>query len=239
MIYTWASATNTGLVRDHNEDSVAPQDMGIEAGPFMVGVADGMGGHVGGEVASRLALEAALAAEGDVVERVRVANRAVGEAAAEDPSLQGMGTTLVLASFSDDVVEIGHVGDSRAYLLRSPDLMQITTDHSMVAEMVARGEITAEEARTHPYRSVITRALGLQPEVEIDRERRTLQSGDRVLICSDGLTNMVSADQIRDILLAETHPTDAVWSLVDAANEAGGIDNISVVVVSVNGDIED
>jgi len=238
MIYTWATATNTGLVRDHNEDSVAPQDMGIEAGPFMVGVADGMGGHAGGEVASRLALEAALAAEGTVVERVRAANRAVLDAATGDPALQGMGTTLVLASFVDDSVEIGHVGDSRAYLLRSPDLTQITTDHSWVAEKVASGEITAEEAKTHPYRSVITRALGLQPEVDIDRERRTLQSGDRVLICSDGLTNMVASDQIRDILLEQTHPIDAVWSLVDAANQAGGIDNISVVVVSVNGDIE-
>jgi len=239
MIYTWATATNTGLVRDHNEDAVAPQDMGIEAGPFMVGVADGMGGHVGGEVASRLALEAALAAEGDVVERVRIANRVVVDAAVEDPSLQGMGTTLVLASFADDVMEIGHVGDSRAYLLRPPDLTQITTDHSWIAEKVASGEITVEEARTHPYRSVITRALGLQPDVDVDRERRTLQSGDRVLICSDGLTNMVGADQIRDILLEQAHPIDAVWSLVDAANEAGGIDNISVVVVSVNGDIED
>ena len=238
MIYTWATATNTGLVRNQNEDSVAPQDMGIETGPFLVGVADGMGGHVGGEVASRLALEAALKHRGDVVDRVQAANMAVVDAAAEDPSLQGMGTTLVLGWFVDDAVNIGHVGDSRAYLLRSSDLMQITTDHSLVAEMVARGEISADEAETHPYRSVITRALGLQPEVEIDRERRTLLSGDRVLICSDGLTNMVEADRIRDILLEQSHPTDAVWSLVDAANEAGGIDNISVVVVSVNGDTE-
>ncbi len=238
MIYTWATATNTGLVRDHNEDSVAPQDMGIETGPFLVGVADGMGGHVGGEVASRLALEAALEHGGDVVDRVQAANRAVAEAAGNDPSLRGMGTTLVLGWFADDAVDIGHVGDSRAYLLRSSDLEQITTDHSLVTEMVARGEISAEEADTHPYRSVITRALGLQPEVEIDRERRTLQSGDRVLICSDGLTNMVDTGKIRDILLEQSHPTDAVWTLVDAANEAGGIDNISVVVVSVNGDTE-
>jgi protein phosphatase len=238
MIYTWATATNTGLVRDHNEDSVAPQDMGIEAGPFLVGVADGMGGHVAGEVASRLAIEAALEHGGDVVDRVQAANMAVIDTAAEDPSLRGMGTTLVLGWFADDAVEFGHVGDSRAYLLRSSNLEQITTDHNLVAEMVARGEISAGEAGTHPYRSVVTRALGLQPAVEIDRERRTLQSGDRVLICSDGLTNMVDGDTIRDILLEQSHPTDAVWTLIDAANEAGGIDNISVVVVSVNGDTE-
>lgn len=236
MIYTWATATNTGLVRNQNEDSVAPQDMGIETGPFLVGVADGMGGHVGGEVASRLALEAALAHRGDVVDRVQAANMAVVDAAAEDSSLQGMGTTLVLGWFEDDAVEIGHVGDSRAYLLRSSDLTQITTDHSLVAEMVARGEISADEAETHPYRNVVTRALGLQPHVQIDRERRTLLTGDRVLLCSDGLTNMVDTDKIRAILLEQSHPTDAVWTLVDAANEAGGIDNISVVVVSVNGD---
>ena len=236
MIYSWATATDIGLVRDHNEDSVAPRDMGIETAPFVVGVADGMGGHTGGEVASAIALQAALAADGDVVARVEIANRAVVDAAADDPALKGMGTTLTLGSFADDSVEIGHVGDSRAYLLRGRYLEQITTDHSLVSEMVARGDITTEEAAVHPYRSVITRAIGLQPEVEVDREYRALHMGDRVLICSDGLTGMVDVDTIRDILIAENHPTESVWALIEAANAAGGVDNISVVVIAVGSD---
>jgi len=236
MIYTWATATDTGLVRSNNEDSVAPRDMGIETAPFVVGVADGMGGHAHGEVASGIALETALGTDGGVVQRVMAANQAVVAAAAADPSKKGMGTTLTLGSFADDAVEFGHVGDSRAYLLRRDTIEQITTDHSLVTEMVARGDITLEEAKVHPYRSVITRAIGLQPKVEVDREWRDLRVGDRVLLCSDGLTGMVSIDDIRNILMAETHPTDAVWSLIEAANAAGGVDNISVVVVGVGGD---
>jgi len=236
MIYTWATATDIGLVRDHNEDSVAPRDMGIETAPFVVGVADGMGGHAGGEIASEVALNAALETDGDVVARVKNANRAVVTAAADDPGLQGMGTTLTLGSFADDAVQIGHVGDSRAYLLRGGSLEQITTDHSLVTEMVARGDITDEEAAVHPYRSVITRAIGLQPEVEVDSETRTLEVGDRILLCSDGLTRMVDVELIRNILMAESHPTESVWALVEAANAAGGVDNISVVVVGVGSD---
>ena len=232
MIYTWATATDTGLVRDQNEDSVAPRDMGVETGRFVVGVADGMGGHRHGEVASAIALDAALETDGDVKARVRAANRAVVEAGDDDPDLKGMGTTLTLAVFDGDGLEIGHVGDSRAYLLRDGDLEQLTTDHSLVAEMVARGDITADEASVHPYRSVITRAIGLQGEVEVDWFTRRIEAGDRVLLCSDGLTGMVPPDRIRDILEAEPHPTESVWSLIEAANEAGGVDNISVVVVS-------
>jgi protein phosphatase len=236
MIYTWATATDTGLVRDHNEDSVAPRDMGMETGPFVVGVADGMGGHRHGEVASAIALETALEAGGDVTSRVRAANRAVVEAGIEDPEMQGMGTTLTLAAFDGDAVEVGHVGDSRAYLLRDGRLEQLTTDHSLVAEMVARGDITADEAAVHPYRSVITRAIGLQAEVDVDRSSHRIEAGDRVLLCSDGLTGMVPEDLIRDILVAESHPNESVWSLIEAANEAGGVDNISVVVVAAGTD---
>ena len=239
MIFTWATATHTGRVRTNNEDSVGPRDMGVETGPFVAGVADGMGGHVGGEVASRLALRAALEADGDVVERLRAANLAVAEAAAADPGLRGMGTTLTLARFDGGTVEIGHVGDSRAYLLRDGNLRQITTDHSLVAEMVSRGEISPEEADAHPYRNVITRALGLEPEVRIDRERADLRHGDVVLVASDGLTGMVEDREIRDLLMEGEHPSDAVWTLVDAANAAGGVDNISVVVVEVGSDTGD
>ena len=234
MIFTWASASNNGLVRSHNEDSVAPRDMGIEMGSLVVGVADGMGGAVGGEVASSVALQAALGAAGSAADRVRAANRAVVEAADEDHTLRGMGTTLTLAVFSGDSVEVGHVGDSRAYLLRGGRLTQITTDHSLVAELVSRGEISPDEADHHPYRSVITRALGLQDDVKIDEQALDLDSGDVVLVCSDGLSGMVPADQMSDLLLAEDHPTQVVWSLVDAANTAGGVDNISVVVVRVD-----
>jgi protein phosphatase len=236
VIFTWASATDTGRVRPHNEDSVAPRDMGVETGPFVVGVADGMGGHVGGEVASRLALDAALASDGGIVERVRAANHAVAEAAEADPGLRGMGTTLTLARFDEDIVAIGHVGDSRAYLLRDGDLRQLTTDHSVVAEMVERGEISAAEAENHPYRNVITRALGLDEEVEIDHFEVRLRDGDVVMVASDGLTGMVDHGHIRDLLDSDEHPSEVVWTLVDAANAAGGVDNISVVVVSAEAD---
>ena len=236
MIYTWATATDTGLVRDQNEDSVAPRDMGMETGRFVVGVADGMGGHRHGEVASDIALEAALETDGDARQRVRAANRAVVEAGDDDPDLKGMGTTLTLAVFDGTDLEIGHVGDSRAYLLRGGELEQLTTDHSLVAEMVARGDITADEAAVHPYRSVITRAIGLQREVEIDRFHCRIEAGDRVLLCSDGLTGMVPAERILEIMVGEPNPTETVWSLIEAANEAGGVDTISVVVVAAGSD---
>jgi protein phosphatase len=236
VIFNWATATDIGRVRTHNEDSVAPRDMGVETGPLVVGVADGMGGHVGGEVASRVALEAAMESDGGVVDRVSAANRAVSEAARADAGLRGMGTTLTLARLEGDHLSIGHVGDSRAYLLRDGRLRQLTTDHSLVAEMVERGEISAEEAEIHPYRNVITRALGLDPEVDVDEAETTLHDGDILLLASDGLTGMVEHDRIREILEDEDQPPDAVWSLVDAANAAGGVDNISVVVVAVQSD---
>ena len=132
MTYAWASATNRGLVRDDNEDSVAPRDMGVEHGRFVAGVADGMGGHVGGEIASRLALDTVMDCDGDAAARIEAANHAVVGAVGADPSLYGMGTTLTIGIFDDDGVEIGHVGDSRAYLLRGPDLIQLTADHSLV-----------------------------------------------------------------------------------------------------------
>jgi protein phosphatase len=144
-----------------------------------------------------------------------------------------MGTTLTLARFDGDSLEIGHVGDSRALIMRNGELEQITTDHSLVAEMVSRGEITSDEAQIHPYRNVITRALGLQREVEVDREQRELEAGDIVLIASDGLTGMVEPDDIQDILLDGAHPSETVWTLIEAANAAGGMDNISVAVVGV------
>lgn len=239
MIYTWASASDVGRVRDNNEDSVAPQDMGVETGPFVIGVADGMGGHVGGEVASATALEAAMAANGDVIERAEVANRAVIARAADEPHLEGMGTTLTLAIVSDDSVELGHIGDSRAYILRGGQLAQLTTDHSLVAEMISSGELDPAEAQHHPYRNVITRAIGLAEKVAVDRVREDLRQGDRLLLCTDGLTNMVEPARIQELLEEKSHPTEAAWALIEAANAAGGFDNISTVVVHVTGDTAD
>lgn len=239
MIYTWASSSDIGRLRDHNEDAVAPRDMGVETGWFVIGVADGMGGHVGGEIASAIALETALEAEGNAVERVQAANRAVVAAAEADPALQGMGTTLTLGVIGDDAIEIGHIGDSRAYLLRRGELLQLTEDHSLIAEMIANGEIEPDEAAYHPYRSVITRAVGLGDDIEVDRVYRELARGDRLLLCTDGLTNMVADTAIQDLLTRQDHPSGAARALIEAANAAGGADNISAVVVHVTGDTED
>ena len=191
-----------------------------------------MGGHVGGEVASRLAIEAAVGATGDAVERVQAANDAVVGTALDKPRLAGMGTTMTLAIFSEGAVEIGHIGDSRAYLLRDGALAQLTRDHSLMADMIASGELTPEQAAVHPFRSVITRALGMESQVVVDRVPHDLLPGDRVLLCSDGLTTML-ADADIAALLGRGEAPAAAAALIDAANRAGGYDNISVVVVDL------
>jgi protein phosphatase len=234
MIYFWASSTDTGRIRDHNEDAVWPADMGAESDGFVAAVADGMGGHVGGEIASEVALQAAVDADGDAVARVRAANRAILRRVRSQPDLAGMGTTLTLGVFDPDgLLEIGHVGDSRAYLLRAGDLSQITRDHSLVAEMIDSGQLHPDDVSEHPYRSVITRALGLDDHVDVDHLHRDLHPGDRVLLCTDGLTAMLSDEHIAGILANAPEPHDAAASLVDAANQAGGIDNVTVVVIHV------
>lgn len=238
MTFLWAAATDPGRVRGHNEDALWPRPedgraaRGEAAGHFLAAVADGMGGHVAGEVASRLAVEAAVAADGDAVARVRAANEAVFATSLDRPRLAGMGTTLTLALFSEEGVEIGHIGDSRAYLCRRGELGQLTRDHSLVAEMVASGEIQPEEAAAHPFRSVITRALGMESGVAVDRVERDLQPGDRCLLCSDGLNTMLDHDEIA-ALLAEPDAPAAAAALIRAANRAGGLDNITVVLVDV------
>lgn len=235
MIYVWATATDNGRVRDHNEDAVWPSDMGAAADGFLTAVADGMGGHVGGEVASHVALEAAVDTPGDPSTRVQAANLAVVDRIREHPKLAGMGTTMTLGVFSaDGQLDIGHVGDSRAYVYRGGQLTQITTDHTLVAEMVASGRIGPDEVATHPYRNIITRALGLDHRVQVDTARHQLEGGDRVLLCSDGLTSMLSDRQIIELLDRAEEPPAAAASLIDAANRAGGIDNVSVVIVDVS-----
>ncbi|WKZ81929.1 MAG: protein phosphatase 2C domain-containing protein [Acidimicrobiia bacterium] len=231
--FRWATRTDTGLVRDQNEDAVFP-DPGTagEAEHLVAAVADGMGGHAGGEIASAAAIEAVATVSGPATIRVNAANLAVQEAAAQRPRLSGMGTTLTLAIFDGDgTVEVGHVGDSRAYLLHDGSLTRITADHSFVAEMMAAGRMTQAEAEAHPYRSVLTRAVGLEHTVEVDVFEHELAAGDRVLICSDGVTALLEDEEILRILTEHDDPEGAADALVAAANAAGGIDNVTVAVV--------
>ncbi len=236
MRYVWATATHVGQVRSGNEDSVHPPDGGAGPGPVLTLVADGMGGHVGGEVASRVAVEAAVAAEGSPEERVVAANRAVVARVLAEPALSGMGTTLTVAEIDEHgKLSIGHVGDSRAYLFRDGALTRITTDHSVVAELLEAGRITEEEVHTHPQRSLVTRALGMARWIDVDTFSEQLRPGDRVLLCSDGLTTMLSDDEVGAALRTCESAEEAAQALVDLANQAGGHDNITVVVVDAAG----
>ncbi len=234
MNYTIATASHVGRIRTNNEDMVYPAEDGSSQGPVIVAVADGMGGHAAGEVASALAIEGATGPEeGSAVARVQAANEAVLAAAVADPSLVGMGTTLTLAVFwPDGRLEIGHVGDSRAYLWRNERLTQLTIDHTFVRELIAQGRLAPEDAETHPRRHMLTRTIGMG-DVRADTLDIHLLPGDRVMLCSDGLTNMVEDDAIARILAHTPVPSDAVWSLVEAANTAGGHDNTTVAVVDI------
>lgn len=233
MKYIWATASHKGMVRDNNEDSVFPTSSGDSTDSVLAIVADGMGGHVAGEVASRIAINAAASSNVDPGDRVAAGNRAIREEVAREPSLEGMGTTMTLISIENDIATIGHVGDSRAYLLRDDALSQITEDHTVAAEYVAMGQLTADEAASHPQRHMLTRTLGLTRFVNVDQIDIVLMAGDRLLICSDGLTEMVDDGTI-EATLSNGSPDEVVWELVELANEAGGVDNITVVVVAVS-----
>ncbi len=224
------SATDVGRVREGNEDAVR-----VDERLHLFAVADGMGGHRAGEVASATALEAlraAVAAGRPISEAIEAANSAVFSKAHGDENLRGMGTTLTAAVVTDDnSIVIGHVGDSRAYLFHGDELEQITEDHSLVEELVREGRLTPEQAVVHPQRSIITRALGVDEEVQVDVYPLELDAGDRLLLCSDGLTTMVRPTDIARILRRERDPRRAAEMLVDAANAAGGEDNVSAVVL--------
>ena len=232
MKVTVGAATDIGQVREGNEDSYLLLDP-------LYAVADGMGGHRGGEVASSLALETVrklfTAGEGTLTEQVEHANRAVYERSRSDREVQGMGTTLTAALVQDGTVRLAHVGDSRAYLLRDGRLQRLTKDHTLVARMVEDGEITEAEAETHPHRSIVTRALGVEAAVQVDEGILELHDGDRLLLCSDGLTGMVGHDRLEAILREVSDPQEAADALVRAANEAGGIDNITAVLLDFAG----
>lgn len=232
-----AAATDVGRVREHNEDSYLVDDtLGL------VAVADGMGGHRAGEVASATALDAlrvAFGAGSTIEAAVAAANDIVYEQSVADQSLRGMGTTLTAGALGvDGSLSLGHVGDSRAYLVRDGKLERVTTDHSLVDELVRAGELTEEEAEQDPRRSMITRALGLEPGVVVDLESVMLRDGDRILLCSDGLTSMIREDRIQEILTTEPDIEVAARRLIDAANEAGGADNITVLLVDIEDDGE-
>lgn len=233
MRFTWAARSDTGRMRDHNEDSTLPEPGTSGSGDHLVAaVADGMGGAAGGEIASSTAIATVAAVTGEPVLRIESANLAVVEAAAQRPRLKGMGTTLTVAIFhSDGQLHMAHVGDSRAYLLRDGLLTQATTDHSFVGEMLAAGKLTTAEAEVHPYRSVLTRVVGLEPTIDIESLVIELVAGDRLLLCSDGVPVMIDDARIQEILATEGDPGMAADALIAAANAAGGADNISAVVV--------
>jgi len=229
-----AHKTDTGRQRQANEDSY------FAKAPLFA-VADGMGGAQAGEVASRIAAGAFeraprsedASAEGQLEEIAQQANRRIHRLAQEDSSRAGMGTTLTAAMLRDDEVALGHVGDSRAYLLRNGELRRLTKDHSLVEELRRQGRLTEEQAEEHPQRSIITRALGPEPNVNVDTMTFPARDGDVFLLCSDGLTTMVSDDQIRDILVNSRSLRSAVNRLVEAANRGGGRDNITAVAFRV------
>jgi protein phosphatase len=234
------AGTDVGRVRAGNEDS-------LFNGRTVFAVADGLGGHAGGEVASAAAVAPLAALDGrgfaDPAEAaealagaVRQANAAILDQAAGDPGLWGMGTTLTAAAVAGDHhLQLAHVGDSRAYLLRDGSLEQLTTDHTVVGELVRRGRLSPEQAAVHPERSILTRAVGLDPRVPVDTpDPLELAAGDQVLLCSDGLTETVPDAAIAELLSAPGDGDAACRSLIDAANAAGGPDNTTVVLVRVH-----
>jgi serine/threonine protein phosphatase PrpC len=225
-----AGRTDVGRQRSANEDSLVVR-------PPLFAVADGMGGAKAGEVASAVAVDAVEAAEessepteAQLASIVREANRRIYDLAVADESRRGMGTTLTLAKLVGDEVSLAHVGDSRAYRLRGGELKQLTRDHSLVAELERSGQITPEAAEHHPQRSIITRALGPEPDVEVDTYTLTGRDGDVFLICSDGLTSMISDEEVASILRSAGSLDEAAEELVRAANQSGGKDNITVIV---------
>lgn len=226
-----ASATDIGLVRDHNEDAYLARDP-------LYAVADGMGGHLGGEVASAIALETigdVVASDGieALADAVRRANRAVYERQVGDVEVAGMGTTLTAVALQGSRLYIAHVGDSRAYLLRDDSLQMLTQDHSLVGEMMREGRLTESQARVHPRRSTLTRALGIAGEIEVDTSEIAVRAGDRILLCTDGLTGMVEDPRLKEILKDDTGPRDACAALIAEANGSGGVDNITAVVIDL------
>lgn len=234
------SITNIGKKRKLNQDYVYSSEIAVGCLDNLFLVADGMGGHNAGDYASRVTVET-------IVERISAAeendpkvvfNQAIQEAntlvrtkAAQIPELEGMGTTVVAATCKDDVLFVANVGDSRLYVANEHEIRQITRDHSWVEEMVQRGGIGREEARNHPDKNIITRAVGAESTVKVDFFTVQLKEGDKILMCTDGLTNMLEDEEIRMILEGARDMVEQAEELVEAANERGGRDNISVILI--------
>ena len=234
------SATDIGQKRHMNQDFIFTSEEPVGNLPNLFVVADGMGGHNAGDFASRYGVSV-------LVETVRkdknfnpvkvmrnaieAANREVFSQSRNDPSMAGMGTTMVVCTVVGGYAYIANVGDSRLYLAGSDSMTQITQDHSLIAEMVRLGELTPEEGRNHPDKNIITRAVGTNEDVKIDFFDVKLETGDQILMCSDGLSNMVEDQRIFEILKGEDTEEDKAQVLVDEANANGGRDNIAVIVV--------
>src|SRR5215471_9142513 len=238
MELRFGMATDVGRLRAVNDDSI------LAVAPLFA-VADGMGGHAAGEVASQVALstveerfvDAETHTTESLVQAVQAANRAIHDRSVADLHLRGMGTTLtgvaVVERDGSERLAVVNVGDSRTYVVQDGILQQITRDHTYVEDLVAAGEITADEARFHPRRHIITRALGIDPDVQVDAWEAPAAAGDRYLVCSDGLFNEVDDGQIAAVLTGTEEPQYAADTLIELANAAGGRDNISVIVVDV------
>ena len=229
--------TDKGLVRKENEDAFCiERDLGLLA------IADGMGGHASGEVASKMAIEIlkeSLKKEGQLPpgglsSGVKLANRTIYEAAQSQSQLNGMGTTLTALQLGGNRLSIAHVGDSRAYLIRGGMIEQITDDHTIVSEQVARGMMTKEEAARSDMRNILSRALGIAPEVDVDVEELTVSEGDQLVLCSDGLSELISEDEILSEVQSTKRPDLACDELVNLANQRGGEDNVTVIVAHLH-----
>ena len=231
---SFGSRTDIGNVREQNEDSLIVQ-------PPLFVVADGMGGHAAGEVASEIAVNtisecAPRHADAEQLgSAVEQANRDIINAAIAGEGRQGMGTTCTAAVLEENRLVIAQVGDSRAYLLHSGQLIQITRDHSLMANMIEAGQITPEEARVHPNRSVITRALGNDPDTVADLYEINVEDGDRLLLCSDGLSSMLEDDEIQAVMNRIKEPQRCADTLVEGAIAAGGHDNVTVIIADAQG----
>ncbi len=244
----WGGCTDLGRTRPINEDGYYISDYSPECDAMYAVVADGMGGHQAGEVASTMAIhqirdavnqscfgDMTLADLKDMlVTAVKKANRFIYQKSVEDPACSGMGTTVTICLIYGSQALVAHVGDSRAYMLRGGQLHQITTDHSLVNELVKSGQITPEEAAHHPHRNVITRALGTDSGVEIDLYEFGVLPGDAVLLCSDGLNTMLSDSELVHILTEKqgSSPNELAENMVLMANEKGGFDNITAVLLT-------
>ena len=233
------SITDIGMRRSMNQDAMFTSEIPVGNLPNLFLVADGMGGHNAGEYASSHAVETIVAVAGESVETdiaqildqaIRKANQVLIEKAREDVSMRGMGTTIVAAVIAENRLFVANVGDSRLYIVNQ-EMKQITRDHSLVEEMVRLGGLDKETAREHPDKNIITRAVGAEPKIEIDFFEAVLEEQDTVLLCSDGLTNMIEDEDIRRIMKSQRDIAEQAEKLVETANANGGKDNITVVVI--------